>query len=217
MIPINFGEPKPSNDGGIPFEKVSIEDAAKTPSPAVAMSEIQEANNLENEKLKERIASIKSFKDLFDMLNEIPGIQGSSEFHDSNSIKIKLESFLAGNEQNLNRFTSSGGLREKIGFLMREEVQRYIDFSEEVLKVNEKLRLHYDPSKPDDVYSMNREISRNSICAEERKNYAIYYNGGLFGVVTGPTSVQDFRNKLQALYDKESKTPHWAGIISSNS
>lgn len=78
--------------------------------------------------LKEKISSVKNFDELYKLIENIKGIQGSSEFYSSSELKQRIEGFRRvsgklGAETGYNMITRLGGLRDKVRELVRKELK----------------------------------------------------------------------------------------------
>lgn len=87
----------------------------------------QNKEKSKNINLKEKIAVIENFDDLYLLLDNIKGIQGSSEFYESRELKQRIESVRdiskkLGAEAGYNMITRSDGLRDKVVELLKKDI-----------------------------------------------------------------------------------------------
>lgn len=115
-----------------------IEDYAKTGGKStvggtglkvenVDKNDFERAKQPEVADLKDKIKSAGDFNELYPILKNIKGIQGSSEFYNSPDLIQKIEgvrniSKKLGSETGINMITHSEGLRDKVSELIRKEI-----------------------------------------------------------------------------------------------
>lgn len=163
------------------------------------------------------ITGAESFTELFDVLNQIGGIQGSSNFYNSTELQGIINDVRKGKAP-LNAITRSGGLRDTVLYLLEvakvkeaEEILRREKYNQEKVSVRKEIKLDKAKMLGETAYVLRKDL--------ENENVGIYQmldleqlNAG--NVIEAPSGRRNFRGMEPPLtYDTEKLA---LGILASD-
>lgn len=154
----------------------------------------------DQEEIRERIQSAQTMGQLFAVIEEIDGIQGSKQYFSANSLRLDIkDAIVRGEEMDFSRITNGCGLRDKFRDLLAMEALRFNNF-ERALAAFHPAELSMIDFRDDLVERAYQEIKS----PDSGEHIAIYLDRGLLGTIQSPhpgpfSSTKEFMEEVRRL------------------